>query len=1111
MTEAVVNQIRAADPDASTWVTANAGSGKTRVLTDRVARLLLRGTPPRNILCLTYTKAAASEMQNRLFARLGGWAMAGDEPLRAALAELGEDVGSDPRALARVRTLFAQAIETPGGLRIQTIHSFCASVLRRFPAEAGVSPQFVEMDDRAALQLRREVLEAMATGPDAGFLAELALARPGGDVAELIPRILDHRDEFPRPPGREAALAGVGVGGVAAPEETLREIFADDPRGLIAACLPILEAHWPPGKSRDEKLDTLRRLPMALDDFDAFETLCAALLTRKGARDKRGFATGAAREALGPLWERLDRLIDRLVDAVTAQRLREVVEGTEALHGFAARFLEAYEAHKARRGWLDFDDLIDKTRILLESSENAAWVLFKLDGEIDHVLIDEAQDTSPRQWDVVQRLVDEFGAGASARDDVRRTVFVVGDRKQSIYSFQGADPRRFDAVRARLDAQLAPAGGLQAGELGHSFRSSRAILEVVDAVVAGSSMVGEARHEAFHGDLPGRVDLWPLVEADDKPETPPWWEPVDLRRASDPNLRLAAEIADEIAGMIARAETIPEKRDGKLTRRPVTPGDILILLQRRNALFFEIIRACKARGLDVAGSDRLRISEELAVKDLLSLLKFLALPEDDLSLAEALRSPLFGLSEEELFALAHPRSGTLWAALRDDPRHVEAAYTLRALLDEVDFRRPFELLESTLTRHRGREKLLARLGPEAEDAIDELLEQALAYERAEAPSLTGFLSWLETGDIEVKRPAPSAGSLLRVMTVHGAKGLEAPVVILPDTMREAPRSGSGVVTGRAGVPILVPGKDEQPEAVAEAVEATKLREAEERERLLYVAMTRAETWLIVCGAGKASQADGRWYGAVETAMLSLGPARIEAPRPLLRHAHGDWDAGAPAAPQRAESASRALPDWALRPAAAPRRDPPPLSPSALGGAKALPGPDGDDTEEAMIRGDAVHRLLEALPQATAEPGAVAEALLPGLDPESRAACLAEAVSTLAHPEIAPFFAPGALWEVPVSAPVEAFGGRRILGAIDRLRVTDEAVEAIDFKTNRTVPQRPQDVPDGLIFQMAAYGAALGQIFPGRTLRLGIVWTRVPRLMWLPHDIVRLPDPPPTTS
>ena len=1100
--EASFRQVSAADPTASTWLSANAGSGKTRVLTDRVARLLLRGVPPQRILCLTYTKAAAAEMQNRLFARLGDWAMKDDSDLADALSALGEEAPSDPDLLARARRLFARALETPGGLKIQTIHAFCAALLRRFPLEAGVAPDFAEVDPRSLQALRIELLDDLAAGDAAERLDGLAGAVSEGTLAATLDEIGRFRDAF-RPGARQHDLhALIDLPAHFDGESLSMQVFTGDEAAMARALVPALRAS---GRNDSKLADALAPL-INRADLSVLPALEKELLYGEGATRNDPFTSKAATLPTKALRERLLDAEPAAMDILVALGARVEVarplhlrlaalERAQALHRFARHWLPATEAAKAARGWLEFDDLILRARDLLSDPSVAQWVLFKLDGGIDHILVDEAQDTSPAQWEVIALLAQEFTAGEGARD-AQRTIFVVGDRKQSIYSFQGADLRGFDSVRAQFDARFSAIGErMHRMELLHSFRSSDAILRLVDtcfgADATGNGLGGRTEHIAFHRDAPGRVDLWPLVAPVEKPDPGAWDDPLDRPSEAHHEVRLARQIAAEIAAIIARGERI-QTRDGL---RAVGPGDFLVLVRRRRLLFHEVIRACKAEGLSVAGADRLILTEELAVQDLIALLRFLALPEDDLSLACALRSPLFGWSEDRLFHLAHGREGFLWEKLRGEPQAADTVSVLQDLRDQTDFLRPYELIERALTRHDGRRRMLARFGPEAEDAIEAFVAQSLAYEAEEIPTLDGFLGWVEAAEVEVKRQSEAAGDRIRVMTVHGAKGLEAPIVVLPDTADRPDRTRS-VLCDIDGVPLLRMPTTEAPDIQRAADDASAAQRREESDRLLYVALTRAERWLIIAGAGTVNGPES-WYGRIEAGIRSLRTQTQDFPSGLgLRFWSGTWPE-----PRRAPVA--AVPgfectglDTLAQPLPAPPARILPLSPSALGGAKALPGDAGATEEVALRRGRMIHALLEHLPATpiAARDARAAKLLAPFHASEVEAAlCREEAEALMRAPELTDLFAPETLAEVALAGSWE---GRPLFGVIDRLLVRPDHVLAIDFKTNRVVPATSDEVPEGLLRQIGAYMHLLRPVYPEKRIKGAILWTATAQLMRL---------------
>jgi ATP-dependent helicase/nuclease subunit A len=1085
------DQRRAAEPRLSAWVAANAGSGKTAVLTDRVARLLLAGSDPARILCLTYTKAAAAEMQTRLFARLGQWAMLDDGALAAALAGLGEPAPAlVPARLARARTLFARALETPGGLKIQTIHAFCDALLRRFPLEAGVAPGFAVLEDRQARALRAAALEALAEA-DPASLEALARHLALDDPDPLLAEIATHRARFAEPLDDRALAQAIGHAPGIDPGALAADILDAGTRTLLREVLPAFAAG---GTTDTACADTIARA-LAAPPAEALPLLEGVFLYGATAKAPHTAKLGkcptkATRAALGPLAEPLDSLMSRLEDARPRRLAATAFARARTLHAFARAFLAQYDGLKGG-SLLDFDDLIARSVALLSDRATAGFVLWRLDGGLDHVLVDEAQDTSPVQWRVIRAITDEFFAGAGARrlpHGAPRTVFVVGDEKQSIYSFQGADPDAFAAMRGHFETRLdALDAALESCALLQSYRSAAPILALVDAVFAGPAGARFATpvgHVPADPDRPGRVELRPFLPKPEKPEEPEWDRPLDQPMPDDPTLVLADRLAAEIRTWLDDGRTIPTRAGP----RAIAPGDILVLVQRRSTVFHPLIRALKRHRVPVAGADVLRIGGELAVKDLIAALRVAATPVDDLTLAALLRSPLCGLSEADLFHLAHPRAGALVAALDASP-HIEAASFVDDLRRHGDFLRPHELLERILIHNDGRRRLTGRLGAEAEDGIDALLDQALAYERVEPPTLTGFLAWIGRGDVTVKRRADEAAGEVRVMTVHGAKGLQAPVVILPDTARrqEGGRRPA-ILPLENGTPVLAAAAADCPPPLAEAESLRRARLAAENRRLLYVALTRAESWLIVAGAGDpGSEEDASWYATVDAAMDRLGAeARADGSRLLAR----DWPEGR-ATPPPPPPAPRPSPAWAAAPPPRPPEPPRTLSPSSLGGAHALPGePAGADP---LARGARLHLLLEALAgQPAAARAALAARLLPDLP--GRADLLAEAEAVLDAPALAPLFGSGARSEVGIVAPIRA---ARLLGRIDRLLVAPDRVLAADFKSNRIVPGAPEATPEAILRQMGAYAAALAPLYPGRRIETAVVWTRVPSLVTLP--------------
>ncbi len=1121
-----VAQARASEPGRSVWVAASAGTGKTKVLTDRVLRLMLPdadgrpGTPPGRILCITFTRAAAAEMAYRLVRRLSGWAITDDAKLVENLAAL---TGARPTNAQQqaARRLLAQVLETPGGLNIQTIHAFCQSVLRRFPLEAGLSPHFEAADEQTAADLLRDVRDRVFSAANADVAAALAVL--SGEVhedrlAELLAEIVAQRGKLARAIRDQGGFAAL----TDAVHHRLNVSTEDTDAALLAAACEDVAFDGPDlkvavdalstGAATDrERADAIARWLAAPAERPAqFGDYESAFLTADGRPKSRLITKKPAErfpDALPALLDEADRLV-RLADRRKA--LRNAC-ATSALLTLGHALTEAYADAKARRGLLDYDDQVDLTANLLERPGIAPWVLFKLDGGIDHLLIDEAQDTNPDQWRVVAALAEEFFAG-SGDEGRRRTLFVVGDEKQSIFSFQRADPREFAHMRAEFDRQLPTSqGGLSTVALQTSFRSGPAILQAVDAVFAHDrarhGVTADAsqpiRHLAHRASAPGLVEVWPLFGPSKTDEDEPWTPPVTQRRDRDPGARLASQIAETVRSWIDDRIWLPS------VGRGVEAGDILILLRTRNRFFNQLVRALKDQGVAVAGLDRMVLRHQLAVKDLLAVLQVLLLPEDDLTLAAALKSPLIGFDEPALFRLAHGRITNLWRALTagDDPRDRAASAWLGDLLALADYVPPFELLTRILTHPcpadpvSGRRALLGRLGAEAEDPIDELLTLACGVEARGPPSLQRFVHMADTGDVTVKREFDQTGPRrLRIMTVHGAKGLQAPIVIMPDTVSR-PRRATDIVwpDEEIDVPLWSP-RREREDAVTEAMRArADAKQQEEYRRLLYVALTRAEDRLVIAGHhGPKLPGEDCWYRLCRDALEPVAQAVPQPPfdDPVLRLSVGDIDRR-DAGPAIAGVVSGTLPDWARRPAPPEPQPPKPLAPSRPDGedpATLTPLQPADDNR--FKRGRIVHALLQSLPDLAEDlRRAVAQRYLAGpslgLSPDTQNELLTETLAVLSDPGFAAVFGPGSRSEVPITGVI---GGRVVSGQIDRLVVRNDSVLIVDYKTNRPPPATANEVPPLYWRQMAAYRAAVGQIYPDRPVLCALLWTVGPKLM-----------------
>jgi ATP-dependent helicase/nuclease subunit A len=1127
-------QASASNPAASAFVSANAGSGKTHVLVQRVIRLLLSGVAPEKILCITFTKAAAANMAERVFTTLGHWVTLDDAALDEAIRDAGVP---NPNAKLRkvARELFAKALETPGGLKVQTIHALCARLLQQFPFEANVPARFAVLDDRDQTDMMERAnlkvfLEA-SKAPDSvlGRALQTAMAN-AADVTfkDVVREACLSRDHFmawtDTAGSAEAAAAEMsavlGVGGGDSIESVEREIVDGPylPRTRWLEIASVLDRGGKSDQSRAEQLrDSLGFADSAqVDEYLSVfltdeKSLRAAVLTKAFIRDNPSVARLFEEEIL------------RLVPLIEKRRALITRDRTSALLHIAVAAAANYRREKEERGLLDYDDLIDKTLVML-NKVSAGWVHYKLDRGVDHVLIDEAQDTSPRQWDIVEHIISEFAAGHGARDGVTRTMFAVGDEKQSIFSFQGAAPREFAERRSRFSSRFTAAGlDFESISFTYSFRSGAGVLRAVERAFASPDVYksittdqdGMPPHLALDDAGPSLIELWPLAEADDRNDIEGWRAPFDGVSVTSPEVKLSRRIQAEIKRLVTSGTLTGPKG----ARRPLRYGDVLVLVRRRGNVFDAVIQALKHASIPVAGADRLKLTEHIAIIDLMNLADALLLPQDDLALAVALKSPLFGLDEDDLFELAWDRKGSLREALSKQAGAKASLQDALGRLEECERRfrheTPFTFYAWLLGGDGGRRRILRRLGSEANDALDEFLELALNYERKAPASLQGFMAWLRSADTEVKRDMEISRDEVRVMTVHGAKGLEASVVIMVDTTSSPSdtqrlrlihlrRGNSGEITVWAGR------KADDPSPVAAARLAMLGDTEDEYRRLLYVAMTRAADRLIVAGIKPGNSKNIRqfcWYDLADKGLAASGLREeiIETDDGAIkRYTRPEDGAETGIAVANATSIQRTLPAWLRIPLPTPTRSSDLLRPSDASDDKARRVKSGESVRQrtaALRRGTLVHRLLQSLPDVAAD--RQRDAALNFLRrnagdwaDDEREALAAKVLGLIVDVRFTAVFGKGSRAEVPIVGQLDRPDGGPVLvsGQIDRLVVTENELLVVDFKTNQTPPDTAAEAPAAYIRQLALYRAILARLYPQRPIRTALLWTETPEFM-----------------
>lgn len=1167
-------QAVATDPELSIWVSANAGSGKTYVLSRRVIRLLLDGNRPDELLCLTFTKTAAAEMSNRVFEILGKWAMLPDDKLKDAITELtGEPTTSGN--IARARKLFAIALDTPGGLRIQTIHAFCESLLHQFPLEANIPGHFDLMDDLQQASLLEEarkniILASFGSGIASENLQEkdrrqlTALAEAYSIIQDhesdqaidkAILQLIYQRDDFLewlRRNGGESRSA-------------FKSIWKDFSLSSEMTKHTLMEEFFNQSSYKKEDWEELKQLASAKKS-DAYKKLisqideinatrepeikhalrCQLFFTTKLERRKSLVHASFLKDELRQqsLFEEEQDLLLLQLDRI---RTLETLKASQALFTIVDAILIEYARLKQKRSLLDFNDLISKTANLLGRQEISAWIQYKLDNGISHVLVDEAQDTSPMQWQIIEQITSEFYAGKGAREKIR-TLFVVGDEKQSIYSFQGADPKEFNRQFQNLrkksrEAQL----GFEPVPLNVSFRSTEEVLSAVDQVFSlpeNARGLNELKQEQVHSanrlSDRGEVILWPPEIKPAKVEKTDWRKPPDEAQEKDAEVRLANKIANTIKTWIDKKERLPGRDE------PIRFGDILILVRKRDRFVGAMNRALKQRGLNAAGADRLKLIDHIAIEDMIALGRFASMVIDDLSLAGLLKSPLFDFTEDELFLVCHKReSKPLFRHLiefsdgkndiilpADLQKRIEMTVPiLKMIRQDARHLSAFDFFARFFAKTNLRKKYHARLGHEAEEILNGFLQSAMEYDNREGLGLQGFIESLATSEKELKREIDLKTDEIRVITVHSSKGLEAPIVFLVDP-------GSEAYHARHDPPVIkyenAKGKDMylwQPKK-GDRIEQTQatydlIREAGEEEyrRLLYVGMTRAADRLIICGyQPEKTPTYLHWYKMVENG-LSASPCNQRLNGRLqdvtirgFETPGKSWIIDNPhykkCEPKSLESAvpepDNSLPDW-VKPVANEAPAPRPLSPSGV--LELLNISEDNEREfltnsdQALERGNAVHHLLQLLPDVREEIRAnVIDSYFSHREvtfEEAEKISIREMVNNLINdPSARWLFSASSKSEVDITGRVEiGANSHMVRGKIDRLVITPEKVVIADYKTNRIVPQNTESVSQQYLAQMALYRALLRQLYPTKVIECFLIWTQDGSIMQLTDSLL----------
>ncbi len=862
----------AINPNFSVWVNASAGTGKTKILIDRVLRLLLENK--RNILCLTFTNAAANEMENRIHSILSKWAICSESelimdleqldffPMSSQCVTLGSQhpylssqcvtLGSRKNKdyLTRARRLFSELENL--GLTIQTIHAFCYKLISSFPIEAGIAPNCTlsECKELHSIIFNKvlhnetvqDSINFIATEIDENKLRDLLYtlcvkrsmsandSKYIKDKLSAPDEIHDLQSETIEHVGRLAEILSEG----SKRDQSYSEILYSTviPAGIQKKRTSVSYSDDTGIKWNDTKIENLAKVFLKSESHEK--------------KSISSIATKSILEKFKDAEQTIESVQNVVFTHIRDMNSYQIFKRTSSLLGVFKVYVDLYNSEKSKNALLDYNDIINLATNLLSNPNYKDWILFNLDQKIDHILVDEAQDNSISQWKIITNLCDEFFAG----NDEKRTLFVVGDVKQSIYRFQGANPHLFNYMQQYFHTKTGGRDWISC-QLEKSFRSTPEVLMLVDRIFNNfraeiSFNDNEIKHVPHRENDQGYIEIWPALPRRKEKEQQALQIPLTCKEGYTIADRLLAQtIANRIHNWLNEGRILVAKD------RHIEPRDIMVLVRQRNVLVDYIISELKKANVPVVGRDYFRIMDYIAVQDLIALAEFLLLQANDLALANALKSPLFNFTEDDLFNIAYDRKEhSLWERLQD--YHGVIYSELNYLINLSYAESPLTLFTHIL--RTGKKKFAARLGLECFEVLDEFMNLVLQFEN---PSLQAFVQWIKENNPEIKNDMQSERNAVRIMTIHKSKGLQAPIVFLVDT-NTVPRNSESIIFDGTEVPFWC-GKNNN--AYCDQVKREKkLEDYNEYLRLLYVALTRAEDELYILS--KEPVQKGSWYDLI---------------------------------------------------------------------------------------------------------------------------------------------------------------------------------------------------------------------------------------------------------
>ncbi len=1215
-------QATAANPYQHAWVSANAGTGKTKVLSDRYLALLLAGNKPEQILCLTYTNAGAGEMANRITSQLSRWAYIPESDLIDEITTLekpyikhiqpSQQTQTNQYQLtrdkiAKARQLFTDVLDCPEGLKIQTIHAFCQSILARFPLEAQISPALKLIEDHQVTNIVANAtnifLQKHLENPRIHKALSILIDETApSNISLLFDAIQNEINEQNFTQIDDLIKQWLGSDQALEPITLTKQIVTErllDDQDLYA----IIEHKIGRDKNSYPPLQSWLAYN-AQDRLKHFELYQNYFLTKKATiitafENKRRKAHDQNDITELDLATRCQKEANRILDLLHRIDNIRLAQNTRAMFDIFKVLAPIFDHEKKRQGVVTYNDLINLTASLFSSSDTKDWVLYKLDHNIRHILIDEAQDTNPKQWKIIAELCalfftsdDSFYVASQEQSKPKsqrnanhifgkqlqwlpRTLFAVGDIKQSIYRFQGARPIYFEEHRKRFSTLSKQSNvGFENVPMQTSFRSGNAQLQLIDQVFANdevplSEQKITPKHQSYQNTRHGHVELWPVL----RPQT---------NLSSDQTVQslpapsclqlLCTQIADTIKSMIGTCWVSSKQRYAR-------EGDFMILVAKRRPLMDPLTRALRKAGIAVSPGDKTNLLDEPAIIDIMSLLRFLSLPQDDLSLAEALRSPFIGANEQDIMDLVadkftHNRQSIWETLLHQHTTHLNPAIIwLKKLLSATDQIALYDLIRmcldlacpgpfldqknssaSDIPIITGRCALAQRLGNDINHQLESFSEFVSQYEIEQPSSLGAFIEYAqERASSLQKKQAKTNQNHVHIVTVHSAKGLEAPIILLPENIRsDNPKSDAiSNIENENGLQITInkPAKWIG-NCIDDFIAFGKQQEEYEKNRLLYVALTRSEDRLIIMAADNKSETNKKpyqgppkhtWYTKISNGLHRLantnGFQRQElvqnnpnftwyGPKLIYETGYSQLQSSKPtptSAPDPIE-----LPAWVHTTLPLERETSAIITPSKIATspnkhAKAFAKP---ANKLALLRGRFIHLLLEKLPnyQATSHLSIalrIAKQFY-GLPQPTIDEAIDTCMTILNDPVFADIFTNKSRGELGFASTLNANtlahimpkadlhdlqsnksknGNTLIIGRIDRLVITNTHVLIVEYKSNVSIPKKPEAISNHILAQLSAYYHAAEQIYPNKPIQVAILWTHAPSLMHVPNHLL----------